>query len=52
MPLTSTGLKTLGSMAKTYGKKKAKEVFYASINSGKLKGMEKKTTTKKKGNKK
>jgi len=48
MPLTSAGLKTLGSMAKTYGsKKKAKEVFYASINSGKLKGMEKKSTKKK-----
>lgn len=47
MPLTSTGLKTLGSMAKTYGKKKAKEVFYASINSGKLKGMENKKTKKK-----
>ena len=42
MPLTSAGLKTLGSMAKTYGKKKAKKVFYASINKGKLKDMEKK----------
>lgn len=29
-------------MAKTYGKEKAKKVFYDSINKGKLKGMEKK----------
>lgn len=48
MPLTSSGLKTLGSMAKTYGKEKAKKVFYASINSGKLKGMEKPKKSKKK----
>jgi hypothetical protein len=48
VPLTSSGLKTLGSMAKTYGKEKAKKVFYASINSGKLKGMEKPKKAKKK----
>jgi hypothetical protein len=29
-------------MRKQYGKNKGKEVFYASINKGKLKGMEKK----------
>ncbi len=29
-------------MEKTYGKKKAKKVFYASINKGKIKGAEKK----------
>jgi len=48
VPLTSSGLKTLGSMAKTYGKEKAKKVFYASINAGKLKGMEKPKKPKKK----
>ena len=42
MPLTKTGKKVLGSMRKQYGKKKGQEVFYASINKGKLKGMEKK----------
>lgn len=42
MPLTKTGKKVLGSMRKEYGKKKGVEVFYASINKGKLKGMEKK----------
>jgi len=29
-------------MEKTYSKKKAKKVFYASINKGKIKGAEKK----------
>jgi hypothetical protein len=43
MPLTSKGKKVLGSMRKTYkSEKKAKEVFYASINKGKIKGVEKK----------
>lgn len=34
-PLTSTGKKVMGSMSKSYGKKKAKQVFYASVNKGK-----------------
>jgi len=38
MPLTAKGLKILQEMIKKYGKKKGKEVFYASINSGKIKG--------------
>lgn len=42
MPLTKTGKKVLRSMRKEYGKKKGQQVFYASINKGKLKGMEKK----------
>jgi len=41
MPLTKKGSKILSSMEKTYGKKKAKSVFYASINKGKIKGAEK-----------
>jgi hypothetical protein len=40
MPLTKSGKKVLASMFKTYGKKKGESVFYASINKGKLKGME------------
>ena len=41
MPLTKKGNEVMGSMQKTYGNdKKAKQVFYASINSGKLKGAE------------
>lgn len=41
MPLTSKGQKILSSMRSTYGSdKKAKSVFYASINKGKLKGVE------------
>lgn len=32
MPLTQTGRKVMKSMAKTYGKKKAKSVFYATAN--------------------
>jgi hypothetical protein len=33
-------------MKKTYGAKKGKEVFYASINSGKIKGVEHKKKKK------
>lgn len=35
MPLTKSGAKVLKSMSKQYGKKKAKQVFYASINAKK-----------------
>jgi len=38
MPLTKKGKKILGAMRKQYGKKKGESVFYASINSGKIKG--------------
>ncbi len=45
MPLTSKGQTVLGHMMQTYakkgGEKKAKSVFYAMINAGKLHGMEK-----------
>ena len=41
MPLNTKGKKIMKSMQKTYGKKKAKEVFYASKNKGKLFGVEK-----------
>jgi len=42
MPPTTKGKKIEKSMEKTHGKKKAKKVFYASINKGKIKGVEKK----------
>ncbi|HSW70353.1 MAG TPA: hypothetical protein VLH77_00040 [Gammaproteobacteria bacterium] len=49
-PLTPKGTKVLDSMRKTYKSgKKAKQVFYAMINEGKLKGAE---GTKKKAKKK
>jgi len=32
MPLTDTGKRVLARMRKTYGKKKGKSVFYASMN--------------------
>lgn len=35
MPLTKSGKKIIKKMEKEYGKKKGKEVFYASINKGK-----------------
>ena len=44
MPLTAKGRKVMTAMSKTYGKKKAKQVFYASKNSGKLKGVDKPRT--------
>jgi hypothetical protein len=40
MPLTSKGQRILDAMSKEYGAKKGKSVFYASINKGKLKGVE------------
>lgn len=40
MPLTKKGKTILKSMDKTYGSgKKAKQVFYASANAGKIKGV-------------
>ena len=41
MPLTAKGKKVLASMKEQYGAKKGKEVFYASIKKGKLKGAHK-----------
>jgi len=46
MPLTKKGKKILAAMRKTYGKKKGEEVFYASQNSGKIKGTHKKKRKK------
>lgn len=41
MPLTSKGAKILAAMKRQYGAKKGEQVFYASINAGKIKGAEK-----------
>ena len=41
MPLTKKGAKIKRKMTKTYGKGKGNQVFYASINVGKVKGAEK-----------
>ena len=46
MPLTAKGKKILAAMRKKYGKKKGTSVFYASINSGKIKGAEPKKRKK------
>ena len=43
MPLNPKGKKILKSMKKTYGKDKGKQVFYASINKGKVKGVKSST---------
>jgi hypothetical protein len=40
MPLTKKGRKIKKSMAEQYGKKRGSQVFYASANSGKIKGVE------------
>lgn len=42
MPLSKKGHKILESMKEEYGIKKGEEVFYASINAGKITGAEKK----------
>ena len=41
MPLTKKGAEVMAAMRKEYGAKKAKQVFYASVNSGKLTGVHK-----------
>ena len=48
MPLTKKGKKVKVEMEREYGKKKGKQVFYASENKGTIKGV----TKKKKGKKK
>jgi len=40
MPLTKKGKKILAAMIKEYGKKKGKQVFYASRNKGTISGVE------------
>jgi len=47
MPLTKKGKKIRRAMQKKYGKKKAEKVFYASRNSGRIKGVEKRSRRKK-----
>jgi len=47
MPLTKKGLKIRAAMEKYYGKEKGEEVFYASENAGKIKGVKKKTKKEK-----
>ena len=50
MALTPKGKKTKAAMVKEYGKEKGERVFYASENSGQLKGVsESKQNTKPKG---
>ena len=46
MPLNAKGRKIMRAMKKTYhSAKKAKEVFYASRNAGKIMGVERKMHT-------
>lgn len=40
MPLTKKGKEIMKSMISEYGPKKAKEVFYASANKGRIKGID------------
>jgi len=40
MPLTKKGKTVLTEMKRHFGKEKGEEVFYASINAGKVKGAE------------
>lgn len=42
MPLTKKGRKIKRAMTKQYGKKKGAQVFYASANKGRIKGVHKK----------
>lgn len=42
MPLTKKGRKIYAEMVKDYGKKKGRQVFYASRNKGVIKGVDRK----------
>jgi hypothetical protein len=42
VPITKKGKKIMSQMKKQYGGKKGEQVFYASKNAGKIKGVEKK----------
>jgi hypothetical protein len=44
MPLTKKGKKIMKSMKSQYGKKKGEQVFYASANKGKIKGVHEEVT--------
>jgi hypothetical protein len=46
MPLTKKGAKIKAAMSKEYGPKKGEQVFYASKNAGKIKGVEGKSKKK------
>ena len=41
MPLTKKGKKIKRAMTRQYGAKKGREVFYASANKGRIKGVHK-----------
>lgn len=41
MPMTRKGKKIMSAMTDEYGKQKGERVFYASVNKGKLTGVEK-----------
>jgi hypothetical protein len=41
MPLNKKGKKIMKSMKDQYGKKRGKQVFYASLNKKKIKGVKK-----------
>jgi hypothetical protein len=45
MPLTAKGQSIMSSMMNQYGGDKGKRVFYASINKGRIKGVEKGSDT-------
>ena len=46
MPLTKKGKKIMRSMKKQYGKKRGEQVFYATKNKGKIKGVKKSVMAK------
>jgi hypothetical protein len=42
MPLTKKGSKIMRAMRKQYGSKRGTSIFYASRNSGRIRGVERK----------
>jgi hypothetical protein len=46
MPKTKKGTRIYNSMKRTYGKERAARVFYASLNAGKIKGVEKRKSSR------
>lgn len=45
MPLTKKGHKIMAEMKDTYGEEEGERVFYASKNKGKIKGVDRESST-------
>lgn len=50
MPLNKKGKEIMSKMRETYGPRQGEQIFYASLNKGRIQGVEGKTKKKKEMN--